>query len=234
MSTVFDLIAHGGPVMIPIVGLSIATVACAIERGIFWFQLLRREDRIVQDVLDAAHYSLDEAAVIARRTSQLPISRYLFAPLRLHQPTPETFHLALENAAEKEFIRMHRGDKLLESVVGLAPLLGLLGTVTGLITTFANLKIGGGSAVDSTKAAAGIGEALTATAGGMIVAILALVVLRVFLSLQTQQRDYFSTVGGDLELIYRQLWYEPRFHHNGHLLREADRKAREEPQQAKR
>lgn len=234
MSIVFDLVAKGGPVMIPIMGLSMATVACGIERGFFWFQLLRSEDRIVQNVLDAAHYSLDGAAVIAHRTSKLPISRYLFAPLRLHQPTPETFHLALENAAEKEFIRMHRGDKLLESVVGLAPLLGLLGTVTGLMTTFSNLKIGGGSAVDSTKAAAGIGEALTATAGGMIVAIIALVVLRVFLSLQTQQRDYFSTVGGDLELIYRQLWYEPRFHDHGHSSREGELAGRGEPQQFKR
>ncbi len=110
---------------------------------------------------------------------------------------------------------MHRGDKLLESVVGLAPLLGLLGTVTGLITTFNNLKIGGGVAIDTAKATEGIGEALTATAGGMLVAILALVILRIFLSFQTQQRDYFSTVGGDLELVYRQLWYDSQHRSNG-------------------
>lgn len=222
MSTVFDLVAEGGPVMVPLAGLSIATLACAVERSIFWLQVLRSEDRIVRDVLEAAHYDLERAAAIARRASQLPIGRYLFAPLRLHHPTPETFHLALENAAEKELIQMHRGDKLLESVVGLAPLLGLLGTVTGLITTFNNLKIGGGAAIDTAKATAGIGEALTATAGGMLVAIFALAILRVFLSLQTQQRDYFSTVGGDLELVYRQLWYDSPNRSDNHSLPEWD------------
>jgi biopolymer transport protein ExbB len=80
----------------------------------------------------------------------------------------------------------------------------------GLITTFNNLNIGGGGASDSaTKAAAGIGEALIATASGMVVAIIALSVFRVFVTLQSSQIDYFSAVGSELELIYRQVWYEP-------------------------
>ncbi len=67
----------------------------------------------------------------------------------------------------------------------------------------------GGSSADATRAAAGIGEALTATAAGMIVAIIALFFFRIFVSLQSQQMDYFSRIGSDLELIYRQVWYEP-------------------------
>ena len=198
--------------MIPIVGLSVATFACAFERGWFWFQLLRQEDRIVHDVLDAARVDLDTAAAIASQAQALPIGRYLLAPLKLKNPTPETFHLALEAAGDKEFVQMHKGDKLLESVVGLAPLLGLLGTVTGLIATFNNLNIGGGGASESaTKAAAGIGEALITTAAGMIVAIIALSFFRIFVTLQSQQIDYFSEVGSELELIYRQTWYEPSF-----------------------
>ncbi|MBD1805760.1 MotA/TolQ/ExbB proton channel family protein [Microcoleus sp. FACHB-SPT15] len=212
MSRILDLIVSGGPVMIPIVGLSVATFACALERGWFWFQLLRQEDRIVHDVLAAARVDLDKAAAIASQTQALPIGRYLLAPLKLKNPTPETFHLALEAAGDKEFVRMHKGDKLLESVVGLAPLLGLLGTVTGLIVTFNNLNIGGGGASESaTKAAAGIGEALITTAAGMIVAIIALSFFRIFVTLQSQQIDYFSEVGSELELIYRQTWYEPSF-----------------------
>ena len=196
--------------MIPIVGLSVATFACAFERGWFWFQLLRQEDRIVHDVLDAARVDLDKAAAIASQAQALPIGRYLLAPLKLKNPTPETFHLALEAAGDKEFVRMHKGDKLLESVVGIAPLLGLLGTVTGLIVTFNNLNIGGGGASESaTKAAAGIGEALITTASGMVVAIIALSFFRIFVTLQSQQIDYFSEVGSELELIYRQVWYEP-------------------------
>ncbi len=196
--------------MWPLLVLSVATIACATERGWFWFQFLRQEDRIVRDVLEAARVDLDKAAAIASQAQWLPIGRYLLAALRLRQPTPETFRLALEAAGDKEFVKIRKGDKLLESVVGLAPLLGLLGTVTGLIATFNNLNIGGGGASDgATKAAAGIGEALITTATGMLVAIIALVFFRIFVTLQARQVDYFSEVGTELELIYRQIWYEP-------------------------
>jgi biopolymer transport protein ExbB len=165
---------------------------------------VKEEDRIVHDVLDAARYDLNKAAAIASRDQNIAIGRFLLAPLKLKQPTPETFRLALEAAGDKEFVQMRKGDKLLESVVGIAPLLGLLGTVTGLIITFSNLNIGGGSsAADTTAAAAGIGEALITTAGGMVVAIIALSFFRVLVTLQAQQIDYFSRVGSELELIYR-------------------------------
>lgn len=196
--------------MVPMVGASVLTVACAFERTAFWLNLLRRESKIVADVLEAARRDLGEAAAIAAQAQDLPIGRFLLAPLKLKQPSPETFRLAMEAAGDKEFIAMRRGDKLLETVVAVAPLLGLLGTVTGLIATFSNLDIGGGGSGESaSKAAAGIGEALITTASGMIVAIIALVILRVLISLQSQQMDYFSEIGNELELIYRQDWYEP-------------------------
>ncbi len=210
MARLFDLFIAGGPVMWPILGLSVSTVACALERARFWYRLLSQEDRIVHDVLAAAQFDLREAAAIAEHTQGLAIGRFLLAPLRLRQPTPETFRLAMEAAGDKEFVQMRKGDKLLETVVALAPLLGLLGTVTGLIATFSSLNIGGGGSGDqATRAAAGIGEALITTAAGMIVAILALLVFRVFVTLQARQIDYFSEVGTQLELVYRQVWYEP-------------------------
>ena len=210
MSTLFDLLVKGGPTMIPIVGLSVATASCAMERGCFWFQLLRGEERVAHDVLEAARYSLDEARIIAERHQDSPIGRFLLAPLNLNQPTPETFNLAMEAAADKEFTQMRKGDKLLETVVAIAPLLGLLGTVTGLIVTFLNLNIGGtGGSGDLARASSGIAEALVTTAGGMIVAIVALAVFRTSVTLQSRQMDYFSSVGSELELIYRQIWYEP-------------------------
>jgi biopolymer transport protein ExbB len=209
MSTLFDLLSKGGPVMIPMAGLSLATVACVLERSLFWFQQSRGEDRIAHDVLDAARYSLDDAYAIAERHRALPIARFLMAPLRLKHPTPETFRLAMEAAGDQEFVQMRKGDKLLETVVALAPLLGLLGTVTGLISTFTNLNIGGGgTGADTSKAAAGIGEALIVTATGMVVAIIALAGFRVFVTLQTRQVEYFSKIGSELEVIYRHVWYE--------------------------
>ncbi|MBE9080399.1 MotA/TolQ/ExbB proton channel family protein, partial [Romeria aff. gracilis LEGE 07310] len=175
MTTVFDFLAKGGPVMIPILAASVLTFACALERAQFWSQLLRREGQIVHDVLEKATRDLDEAAMIAARDRDLPISRFLLAPLSLKRPSPESFRLALETAAEREFVKMRKGDKLLETVVAVSPLLGLLGTVTGLIATFSSLNIGGGGGTEeATRAAEGIGEALITTAAGMVVAIVAL------------------------------------------------------------
>ena len=195
--------------MVPILSCSVLTIATAFERSWFWARLLQREGQVVNEVLDAARRDLDEAAAIAAQERDNPVGRFLLAPLRLKNPSPETFRLALENAGDKEFVKMRRGDKILETIVAVAPLLGLLGTVTGLIATFNNLDIGGGGGADTSQAASGIGEALITTAAGMVVAILALLVFRVLVTLQAQQMDYFSEAGNELELIYRQHWYEP-------------------------
>lgn len=195
--------------MVPILGCSVLTIATGFERAWFWTNLLKRESQVVNEVLDAARRDLDEAAAIAARANDTPVGRFLLAPLRLKNPSPETFRLALENAGDKEFVKMRRGDKVLETIVAVAPLLGLLGTVTGLIATFNNLNIGSGGGTDTSAAASGIGEALITTAAGMVVAIMALLVFRVMVTFQGQQMDYFSEAGNELELIYRQFWYEP-------------------------
>jgi biopolymer transport protein ExbB len=209
MTRFYELFIAGGAVMYPLLVLSIFTIAYAFERSWFWIRLVSQENRIVNDVLEASRYNLEKAREIAQLARYLPIGRFLLAPLQLQTPSPETFRLAMEAAGDREFVEMRKGDKFLETVVAVAPLLGLLGTVTGLITTFNNLDVGGGGGTaEASKAAAGIGEALITTAAGMIVAIIALLVLRVMVTLQSQQMDYFSEVGSELELIYRQVWYE--------------------------
>jgi biopolymer transport protein ExbB len=228
MGKVLDIVIAGGPTMVPMLGLSVLTIACALERTFFWLKLISHEKQIVHDVLTAARVSLEEAATIASYARSQPIGRVLLAPLRLHRPSPETFRLAMEAASDKEFVKMHKGDKLFETTIAAAPLFGLLGTVTGLIHTFGNLQIGsggGGTADQASKAAAGIGEALITTATGMLVAIMALLIFRVFVSLQASQMDYFTEVGNELELIYRQLWYEP----NRWVLEPTDNGAEQSP-----
>ena len=205
MGTVFEFVAKGGPIMVPIVGMSVLTLACSLERTWFWWHTLRGEKRLVRQILDAAVDDLHSARVLAESAQDVPIGRFLLAPLKLNFPTPETFRLALEAAGDREFVQMRKGDKLLESIVGIAPLLGLLGTVTGLIITFFSLKIGGGgSGADTSKAAMGIAEALITTAAGMLVAVITLAVFRVCVSLASGQMDYFSEIGNELELIYRE------------------------------
>lgn len=206
MARVYDLFIQGGAIMYPLLCLSVLTIASALTQSWFWFRLLCKENQVAREVLKIASYDLAKAAKIAEQSKHLPIGRFLLAPLKLKQPTPETFRLALESAGDRELAKMRKGNKLMETAIALAPLLGLLGTVNGLMLTFSRIKIGDGNVIDATKAAAGIGEALITTATGMAIAIVALVFFRIFVTLQAHQTEYFAEIGSELELLYRQFW----------------------------
>jgi biopolymer transport protein ExbB len=205
----FDFLVKGGPVMVPILVLSVFTLAYALERGVFWFRLLRQHRRTAQTVLETARYDLRDAGAIAEKTPHLAIGRFLSAPLRLSNPTPESFHLALQAAADREFATLRTGDRPLESIIGLALLLGVLGTVTKLMAILTNSQPNPEQAVDMAQVTNAMSNALIPIAGGLVVATLAFIAYRILLSLQARQMDYFSKIGSELELIYRQVWHEP-------------------------
>ncbi|XTZ10072.1 MAG: MotA/TolQ/ExbB proton channel family protein, partial [cyanobacterium endosymbiont of Rhopalodia yunnanensis] len=123
-------------------------------------------------------------------------------------PDPEVFHLALESAADDELALMRRGDKVLEAVIALSPLLGLLGTVLGLIGSLSSIQISDLGTASTAGVTLGIGEALISTAVGLIVAIVSLVFYRIFQALWFNQVRVFRKTGSELEVIYRQHWLE--------------------------
>jgi biopolymer transport protein ExbB len=208
-----DLFNKGGLTMWPLLFLSILSLATIFERLWFWFKTTRREEELVERVLEASgNTDWDKAAQIAKQErNRKPMGRFLYAPLKRTNPDPETFKLALEASAEEEIAKMRKGDKALESIIALAPLLGLLGTVLGLITSLRGLKLGdaittatGGSVTD------GISESLISTATGMIVAIVSLGFYRLFQSLIFGQINLFRGAGNQLELLYREHWLNTR------------------------
>ncbi len=203
-----ELFEKGGPVMWPLFGLSILSLATILERLWFWFKTLKKEEELVDRVLEAtASQEWDTAAQIAKQSrNQQPISRFLYAPLKRSNPDPETFKLSLEAAAEEELANMRKGDKILESIIAISPLLGLLGTVLGLIESLAGLKPGDLGTEAGANVTAGIGEALYTTAAGMFVAILSLAFYRLFQGLVFGQVKLFRRAGNELELQYREHW----------------------------
>jgi biopolymer transport protein ExbB len=208
MSRIYDILLAGGLVMFPLLVLFVITFGCAIERCWFWFKLIIQEKKIVQEVLSAARLDLEKAEAIASRSQGLAIGRFLLAPLRLRSSSPEIFHLAIKASCDKECIDMYKGDKVLESVMAIAPLLGILGTSAGLFTTFQQLRSGQVNSLNVSAVASGIAQALIASATGMSVAILSLVFLRIFIIVRSRQIDYFSQVGCELELIYLEFWHQ--------------------------
>jgi biopolymer transport protein ExbB len=202
-----ELFASGGIAMWPLLLLSILAVGTILERIWFWSRILTREREVSGRVLEAARRDWGAAADIAQRSAVLPMGRFLSAPLKLRSPDPEVFRLALETSANEELLTMSRGDKILEAVIGLAPQLGLLGTVLGLINSLGSLRL---SDLGSSDAAAGtslgIREALISTAAGLIIAIIAMAFYRLFQGVVFGQAKMFRQAGSELELLYRQSW----------------------------
>jgi biopolymer transport protein ExbB len=203
---VAEIFRQGGPAMWPLLALSILSLGTIIERLWFWFTVLSQEKALVDEVLDVAYRDLPTAADIARGANKQPIGRFLAAPLRLKDPDPESFRLALEASADEELTAMRRGDKILEAVISISPLLGLLGTVLGLIRSLISIRIGDLASGSAAGVTLGIGQALITTATGLIVAIFSLAFYRIFQGLLFNQAQVFRRAGNELELLYRQIW----------------------------
>jgi biopolymer transport protein ExbB len=201
---ILDLFNKGGPAMWPLLVLSILSLSVVFERSWFWLRILTQEKQIVDRILDAAQDNWQVAADIAKQASHQPIGRFLYAPFRLAKSDAETFRLALEATAEDELAGMRRGEKLLEAVIALAPLLGLLGTVLGLIKALRAIRIGDLGTESTAGVTTGIGESLIATATGLIVSIISLVFYRLFQSFVVNQVKVFRKAGNEMELLYRQ------------------------------
>jgi biopolymer transport protein ExbB len=195
--------AAGGIVMVPLLLCSLLTLALAVERGWFWLHLGRQQRGLVPQVLKT--FSQNPAGAIAKlkQYQQLPIARIFLAALTLGDATPEEFRLALESAAQAELPLLKRFQTLFETVVGIAPLLGLLGTVLGLMQVFSTLRLGETGGPAATGVTAGVGEALTSTAAGLVVALVALLLANLFQGLYRRQRAFIQAAGGQLEILYR-------------------------------
>ncbi len=199
-----NLFAAGGVVMWPLLGFSVLAIALIIERIAFWVRIQKRQNRVVRDVLNLyRRENVVGALDKLKQNADLPIARIFLAALELEEPNPEEFRLALESEAQAEIPLLKRFNTMFETIISLAPLLGLLGTVLGLITSFASLNIGdvGGSRTGGVTS--GISEALDSTATGLIVAIFTLLFANMFRGFYIRQIALIQEYGGQLELLYR-------------------------------
>ncbi|OUL27973.1 MotA/TolQ/ExbB proton channel family protein [Nostoc sp. 106C] len=198
------LFTAGGVVMWPLLGFSVLAIALIIERIRFWYAINRRQNRVVRDALNL--YRLDNvvgALEKLQKNANLPIARIFLSALELEQPTPEEFRLALESEAQAEIPVLKRFNTIFETIISLAPLLGLLGTVLGLITSFASLNLGDVGGTRTVGVTSGISEALVSTASGLVVAIFVLLFANTFRGLYIRQMAFIQEYGGQLELLYR-------------------------------
>ncbi|MCT7952357.1 MotA/TolQ/ExbB proton channel family protein [Ancylothrix sp. C2] len=198
-----NLFAAGGVVMWPLLGFSVLSLALILERIYFWFRLLTRQDKLVRDVLAVYRRNPDAARKQLQENLDLPMSRIFLAALSLDRPSVDEFRLCLESAAQAELPLLRRFNTIFDTTISISPLLGLLGTVLGLIQTFASLRLGDIGGSNTGNVTAGISEALVSTASGLVVAIFTLLFANTFRALYQRQRALIIEYGGQLELLYR-------------------------------
>jgi len=195
-----ELFAHGGPIMWPILVVSFLAVTVVVERTIF---LIRenstREPEVVEKMLEYVEGRDTDAAVALGQKSRDYVARILvYALTHREHSLPNAFM----RAANRELTRFHQGMAWLDTCITAAPLLGLLGTVTGMMNTFGALG-DGDIAASAGKITGGVGEALIATACGLIIAILGLFPYNVLSARIESAKHDISDASNALEVIIK-------------------------------
>ena len=184
--------------MYPLLFCSLISLTIVIERGIFWMREKKRRDRkLLERFMSLVEKGdLEEAREVVA-DSRDPVVRVLVCGI-VHRE----FSLkdALRMSADEEIARMRRYLPILDTMITLSPLLGILGTVTGIIYSFNML--GGAGVENPAMITAGIGQALLTTAFGLAIAIFSLIPYNYFLSTIEKAAQEMEKYGTTLEILF--------------------------------
>lgn len=190
-------------VAFPLLLTSLTSTVLIFERLWFWHRISRRQLLLIRTVLEVYTQNPETALLKLKKNHDLPVCRIFLAALTLPEATPDEFRIALESATQGELPLLQRFSTALNTIVGIAPLLGLLGTILGLIRALTSFEPVSGGSDRILDVMAGIDEALISTAVGLVIAIGTLVFANLFQGLYRKQRAFLQETGGKLELLYR-------------------------------
>jgi len=191
IGSLIQTLAKGGPVMIPLVICSVVALAVVVERLGFWWR--QGDVGPAEHALELAERGkLDEALEVVRRSHTATAHVIAAGP-------PAA---AMEAAAQTEMSRLRTYLPVLDTIITLSPLLGLLGTVTGMIAAFGILSTSGMNQPNAITG--GVAEALIATAAGLAIAIATLVPYNYFLARAEQALDAIERLASRLDLALRE------------------------------
>jgi len=194
--TCISFLIKGGLVMVPLLASSLISLAVILERALFWRRFRKYEGGETILALVAAGH-LAQATQMAR-TSRHPVARVLLAGLEHQYPAPG---MAMQATSQAELHRLKRYLPMLDTIITLAPLLGLLGTITGMISSFGIVSEAGLGQPHAITG--GVAEALIATATGLSIAILTLVPYNYFRVKTEAFTDLIEERATRLELILK-------------------------------
>ena len=169
----WDLSLKGGVIMIPLLILSILAIYIFIERAVVIRKAAREDHTFMDRIKDYIHEGDVDAALNLCKKTDTPYARLIEKGItRLGRPMNDVL-VAIENVGNLEVAKLEKGFPWLATAAAGAPMLGFLGTVTGMVRAFYNMASAGTSA-DITTLSGGIYEALVTTVAGLVVGIIAL------------------------------------------------------------
>lgn len=177
VQSIWDFVVKGGPMMVPIGLCSLIAVTIMIER----LSSLRRRNIIPTDFLPglkkiASGRDDDREEIVEYcQNNDSPISRIFAAGVKRPGMKVETVEKYVQEAGQREVLKMRRYLRGLSVIASIAPLMGLLGTIFGMITAFQTVAMSGESLGKAELLAKGIYQAMITTAAGLLVAIPVLV-----------------------------------------------------------
>jgi biopolymer transport protein ExbB len=170
---IWDLAQKGGWIMIPICILLFIAVAIFIERILVIKKADREDPTFMNRIKDYIHEGKIDSAINLCRTVDTPISRMVEKGIsRLGRPMNDIL-VAIENVGNIEIAKLEKGFPWVATTAAVAPMIGFLGTVTGMVRAFFAMANAGVN-VDVTLLSSGIYEALVTTVAGLIAGIIAL------------------------------------------------------------
>ncbi|MDR1781122.1 MAG: MotA/TolQ/ExbB proton channel family protein [Tannerella sp.] len=170
---ILDLATKGGWIMIVLLVLSIIALYIFIQRLMVISQAAKIEDSFMSRIKDYIHDGRVDSALNLCKTEKSPMGRMIAKGIsRLGRPVNDIL-ASIENAGNIEVARLEKGFPILATIVAGAPMIGFLGTVTGMVRAFFDMA-NAGTNVDITLLSGGIYEALVTTVGGLVVGIVAL------------------------------------------------------------
>jgi biopolymer transport protein ExbB len=199
-----DFFLSGGPVMYPLLACSLIVTTVIIERCIFWIKTGMRSNRpLLDEVMELCRQGDWPAVQDKTRGCKDYVIRILVSGI-LHREF--SMLKAMESAAADEVRRMRRFMGVIDTMITVAPLLGIFGTVLGIITSFEMLGTAG--IQDPKAVTAGVAQALITTAAGLAIAIFSVFPYNYFnakVELAAQDIEKYAT---SLEIVYEKLAHE--------------------------
>ncbi len=198
-ATLMELFSKGGPIMWPILLVSFVGITVVVERVLF---ILRenshREPEVVEKMLESVEKRDIEGALAIGRQSKDFVARILVYALSNKEYSLSN---AFIRASSQELARFQQGIATLDTVITAAPMLGLLGTVTGMMRTFGNMQ--GDLSTAAGQITGGVAEALIATACGLAIAVTALMPYNILNARTEEAKHEVADASNALEILIK-------------------------------